>query len=80
MDLVRITWIDSHSPNMNLWVPREDIDHELLEIDTVGFVLHECKKSVTLASQIALGNSASVAGVITVPKVCIKKRKKLSNG
>lgn len=72
-----IKWIDSHSPSASIWVDKNEIDHGLLVIKTVGYVIHECKKSITVASQVAQDGSNQVSGVISIPKCCIKKRKTL---
>ena len=72
-----IKWLDSHSPAANIWIDKDEIDYSTLEINTVGYIIHECKKSITVASQVAVGNSDQVSGVISIPKCCILKRRKL---
>lgn len=69
-------WLDSHSPSKgsSIWFLHEEINGDIDPIDTVGYVIKESKRSVTVASQIA---EDCVGGVITIPKCAIIKRKKL---
>ncbi len=71
-DLIFIKWVDSHSPNFNGWVNEDEINNCVLTIFTVGWVIYEDDKIITVASQISAGDdSDSVAGVITIPRVAI---------
>lgn len=75
---VYLKWIDSHSPHgTSTWTMREDIETDTLYIDTVGYVIDENKRNVTIASQISCHKNPCCGGVMTIPKAAIVKRKKL---
>lgn len=68
-------WLDSHSPRGgNVWFDPSELDHYVDDVDTVGYVLKESKRSVTVASQVS---GSCVGGIITIPKCAIVKRRKL---
>jgi hypothetical protein len=49
--------------------------HKPLEIKTVGFVIKETKKSITLASSVVVSKKVDqVSGVMCIPKGAITKR------
>ena len=75
---VLIEWIDSHSPNTSSWVPVDEIDTRPLKLVSIGYVVAECKRSVTLAAHVSASkNCDQVCGVMSIPKSCILKRQKL---
>lgn len=77
--LIKITWVDSHSPSQYPWVNRDQIDHGLLKIKSVGWVIYEDNHTITIAGQLDSVNSdeGQVANVISIPKCSILKRKSL---
>ncbi|MEM7676986.1 MAG: hypothetical protein AAF449_13360 [Myxococcota bacterium] len=77
MQLVAIKWVDSHSPSLNAWIDESEIDHSPQIIRTVGWVINKNRTSITVASQITGKGSSQVAGVITIPKCCIKKQREI---
>ena len=75
-----IRWIDSHSPGAQIWLDPDEIPHTLMPITTAGFIIHENRKSITVASTITDGPDGQVSGVISIPKVAITKRTKVKAG
>jgi len=77
-DLVKIEWNDANSPMGGHWQDAEDLDNKPIRCVSVGFVMREDKHAVTLASH--LGGKTElhcVNGLMTIPQVCIVKRRKL---
>jgi hypothetical protein len=73
-----IEWNDSHSPNTSGWLSVDEVDTRPLKLKSVGYVIAECKRSVTLAAHVSASkNCDQVCGVMSIPKSCIIKRKKL---
>jgi len=72
-----IIWLDSHSPKGGVWIDRDEVQHGVLKIISVGYVIHESKKSVTIASSLTGKGSNQVSGVMTIPKCSITERETL---
>ena len=79
--VVWVEWVDSFS-GRNGW---EDIDAVVEAMDTgsgneivsVGLLIHENDKWLTLTSSVALGSATVTSqcdNPMTIPKCCIKKR------
>lgn len=68
-----IQWIDSETYT-SFWIFDKDISG-ILEIETVGYVVKENERSISVASTIA---NECFGGVITIPKIAITKMKKVS--
>lgn len=74
MKIVKIDWIDSCIGPAG-WGDKEDYGNvTLVECTTVGFVVSETKEHITIANTV---NKDQLLGVLTIPKRCIKKRKRL---
>ena len=71
MKVVRVDWIDAQHP-AGEWVSRDALEGPLPVIKSVGFLVHEDKHKVVLAVSTD-GNL--VSGEMTIPKVCVKRRK-----
>ena len=69
-----IEWEDSQSPMDFNWLEIDEIHKEPVVIKSVGYPIHETKRSITLAAH---HNPHSVYGIITIPKTAIRKRKAL---
>lgn len=69
--LVMIHWVDSSS-RRGVWNPLEDlqINNDLLECVSVGFLVHESQDSVTLVSHLTAQQGG---GDMTIPKVAVTK-------
>lgn len=67
-----VKWVDSVGPS-RYWEHRDDVDHSVSHIETVGWLVHENKKSVTIASSVSK-NSGCYGGILTIPKFAITKR------
>lgn len=67
-----IKWVDSVGP-ARYWELADQITHSVSRIETVGWLIHENKKSVTVAS--SWSTSGCFGGVVTIPKFAITKRK-----
>jgi len=75
MKLLYIKWHDSTSQQGGIWHDRESVEKmRPLQIVTVGWIISETKKYITLASSIT---KHQVSGDICIPKSCIKKIKEL---
>lgn len=72
-----IRWVDSHSPSAQIWIDPREVPTNQLGVVSVGAVLKETKKNLTIVSSICDGNHGQVSGVITIPKCAIKSRKRL---
>ena len=73
MKLTHIKWIDSCSPSDSNWHKVEELHLEPLTCESVGWVLKEDKKSISLAPHMTEGQG--LYGVLTIPTVAILKRK-----
>lgn len=70
--LVHIVWADSSSPASGGWVDIEDLDTKYAEIHSVGFVLYEDDKSITIAGHLhGFDETSQYAGSMNIPKSCI---------
>jgi hypothetical protein len=72
MKLARITWNDSFS--IDAWKPKDLAvleSSELMECQTVGFVLSRTKDVMTVCHTI--NAEGSVCGVMQIPRKCIIK-------
>lgn len=69
-----VEWVDSTSPG-NIWT-----DHEMATANavavcyTVGFVVKETRREITLAGSYSQNQSG---GVMTIPKAAIQRRARL---
>jgi len=81
--LIKIEWIDAN--NDTTW---RDLDEALFEINktenahsvSVGFFIKETDKFISIAQSMVVGEDdkiEQVSEVMSIPKVCIKKVKKL---
>lgn len=66
-----VEWVDSVHTRAT-WAKAAEIDTSLSIIKSIGYVVKENKESVTLACSHGDGD---YLGIITIPKVAIKKRK-----
>lgn len=72
MKRVEVTWVDSCSPE-RYW--NWDVDGKADMITTVGYVARRDKKTISLVASI--GRGGSKGGWMTIPRVAIKKIRKL---
>jgi hypothetical protein len=70
--IVLIEWIDAESEDS--WTFSPDIDHGCALIKSVGWLINESKKTVTLALNHDTKNSA-YSCIIKIPKGMIKSKK-----
>ena len=72
-DLLEIDWVDSLSDESG-WTSLENYDYDDLYLNlthlSVGYLIKESKKAITLAHSIR-ENQTFMLGVITIPKGCI---------
>lgn len=68
MKLIFVKWIDAMS--VDAWTPREDLKPELGEIHSVGIIVAEDSKTLTLALNFDITND-SFSCVMNIPKRCI---------
>lgn len=72
--IVYIQWVDSCSPSDSSWHKPEELNLNPLACETVGIVVSEDEKQISVAS--CKMENGSIYGVITIPKVAIIKRRK----
>lgn len=72
MKIVYVKWEDSHV-NGGVWVQSSDVKAWINTIKTVGFLVAEDKKTITIASSVA--KEGDWAGVMKIPKSCVLERK-----
>jgi|TARA_R110000751_G_scaffold15708_4_gene50634 hypothetical protein len=71
LKIVRVDWIDAQHP-AGEWVSLDTLKGPLPVIQSAGFLVHEDRHKIVIAVS-ADGNH--VSGEMTIPKVCIRKRK-----
>ena len=75
MKLKSVTWVDSASRVGGGWHTHENIeDLRPIVVKTAGFVVHETKDFITIASQVT---EFAVSGEVCIPKFAILREKKL---
>lgn len=74
---VLIEWVDSHSPNCVGWIGPDEVPHHMTTCLSVGYILNEDKKTITLVAHVAGSEADQVGGVMTIPTCAIVKRNKL---
>lgn len=72
--LLYIEWNDSHSTAEGTWHVRKEISNCPAKVRSVGYVLKESKRAITLVSSVSPGE---FAGDITIPKLAILKQKRI---
>jgi len=74
-----LLWIDSQSDNG--WIPyKERKYYHPMIVETIGFIIHENKKLIRIALNIAKntdGSNKQFCQTMIIPKVAILKRKRL---
>jgi hypothetical protein len=70
--MVLIEWKDAESADS--WTPANEIDHDYALIKSVGWLINENKKTVTLALNHDTKNEA-YSCILKIPKGMIKSRK-----
>lgn len=73
--LYQITWADGVNHEVRRFTKEELQEYsvgEIYKISSTGYLINECKDSVTLARDIqSLGEKRKHAGIITIPKISI---------
>jgi glucose dehydrogenase len=76
--IIKISWIDSSGQDSWQYEPNLDISEKYLQCESVGYFLQETKNSIAIAqSYTPPREKKSVNAIIQIPKVAIKKIKKL---
>lgn len=75
-DIVYIEWED-HCTDMPSWSKSDQWHHSVCSVKTVGFVILNGKKYLTLVQMLQNDNSVASQS-ITIVKSCITKLKRLS--
>ncbi len=71
---IYVKWVDSHSTAEGTWHTKGQINNDPAYAETIGWVLKESKRSITLVSSIS---PEEFGGDMTIPKGAILKRKKI---
>lgn len=69
--IVRLTWIDSAATYG--WVNKDDENIGISEIHSIGYVVREDKKTITISTSWNTGSR--FMDPLTIPKCCIIMRK-----
>lgn len=77
MRLVALEWLDSSSPGR--WATASAIGDECAIIRSIGWVISENDESVTIASHVSQEKDPECDGVMTIPKCCIVKRRRVTS-
>ena len=81
-DILEIIWMDSLSDE-NKWERLQDYDFDYLRTNlthrSVGYLMGDNNDAITLVQSVR-ENKIFGLGVITIPKGCIKKIRKISSG
>lgn len=76
--IIMVKWMDASGADG--WVRASKLiedDNRLAEIETIGYLVHEDKQSITLTMAKDLSNS-NCGAYMCIPKVCITKRKTIT--
>lgn len=73
--LVHIQWLDSCSPSDAAWHEPKELNLKALTCDTVGILVAEDDKQLSVASCVM--ETGTLYGVITIPKCSILKRRRV---
>jgi hypothetical protein len=71
---LEVEWVDAASGGG--WKSYDDREKALIRCRSIGYVLHEDKASLTLCQSYSV-EARNHADTITIPKGCIKKRRRL---
>lgn len=77
--MLMVTWIDAHSEDA--WHPEEEVSTKPSKCVTVGFLAGKTKHVLSIAGSAdnsEKGKQIDYACVMTIPRSCILKVKKLS--
>lgn len=76
--LLHVQWDDSGSSN-GVWRRENDLRNDRpMQCQTVGWVVHETKDHMTLASSWCnTGSGLDYSGDMTIPKAVIRKKRRL---
>jgi hypothetical protein len=69
---VYVRWVDSCSPSDSSWHTKDNLSLSPLTCETLGWLVNEDRKSVSVASCVM--ENGALYGVITIPKCSILKR------
>ena len=82
MKLVHLTWRDAFHPENCKWYGQDDLDEFVMDCDficeNVGWVVHEDKDMITLASMVS-GDNKSYSHIQRIPVGCVVKKKIIRN-
>ena len=80
MKLVRVTWHDA-SDQKETWLKDADIDDEPYEVVSVGFVVRDTPKYLTLAADTCPGDETPTWGRVTkIPHGMVQRVEVLEGG
>ena len=71
MKVVKILWEDSCNSNLS-WVTKEDVEVELVNIDSFGVVVKETDEFVSIAQNYG-SEPEQFSNIVTIPRGCIKE-------
>ncbi len=69
MRIVKIEWIDSSS-DTGRWTTPEEIDNDVLEVVSIGFLVKEDDRQITLALN-RIAEPEQYCQMVSIPKVAI---------
>lgn len=73
MKIIEVLWVDSSMEGGRVWHRVEDIRaSKLVEVRSVGFLIHEDKRSLTIAAHVG---GPDAAGAMKIPKGAVTRRR-----
>lgn len=72
MKLVYVEWFDAESTDE--WTFKAEVDHKIAVVKSIGWLIHDSKKSITLAQNYDSSNDA-YSMLMKIPRGMIKKMK-----
>lgn len=71
--IVMVEWTDSSSYDVSRWRSIDEMIHKALDMVSIGFLLHEDDKSITVAAHLVPDSEHEQAcGEIMIPRIAIK--------
>lgn len=73
--LVYCEWEDHHADSG--WKAMDVVDHTPVLCSSIGWLIKEDDKAITLAANLASGLESGIGNTQFILKICLKKRKQL---
>jgi hypothetical protein len=68
---IQVEWVDAHT--VDEWQELSSVTYGLVNVTSIGFLLKETEDALVLCGSI--GDHDDIFSQLSIPKVCIKKRR-----